>query len=855
MNGASLAELIARALWLVELPLVDERTAGAGPVSALRIRLAAMADMDDAVCRRIVERCFQPEPDLLANAAILSLHSCELHQGLPRFKADERLRALARLIDPDALVCLDARLRLADNDRYDWPSVPMGNGDNAAALLRQGSMDSHIHLGGVLPPLYYWVAAMSGQIPLEQIRLYPTDLKPGAEAREVWQKAMARALFLRLRLAAAMQAVFLRRGKRVFAHLPPLAWPDPVGKPGRGITLRWPDLLAMGQAPNWATIRDLALDLSRSQRFTLSAKQRAGFLVDPLRFDSGTGAERRHYAAGERCLLVHAARFLREGEEPNQRRCVAHDLLAYLRIRNAFHQKLAHDHGVDGLLSFDDSFSRRKFCSPKQRGLKPGQEAEALHPASRPRNRRRIRLLRLSVQMEQQRMATALDEQLSAAFADPAPHAVQPHAPLPVRRIEMRVTLPTGKPMLHVLRAWLNGIDAHIRPDPSQPFCRNSQVGLVFHFLKLADKEAQKEARRDRCQFQAEDHATRLCHLLAAYPQLRRYIVGIDAAGNERVAAPRQFASAYRLLRDCQAQLRNRQGEPGVQLGWTFHAGEDADDMLTALRHIDESVRLLLPPSGGGRLGHALLLGEPPREYYRDGRRETELALGTHLLDLVWAQGILAQHASPAHIPWLRERIVQYLGKQPANFAIDECYRRMWLDGATPGQGGHPRPAKTSGAGAVISESLLLKELGLEKKPQTPVCLAADEQWLDMLAEVQDLLRRELARRAIAVEANPTSNLIVGGYSRYRDLPYRILVEAGLPVSLNSDDPGLFISSLPGEFSAMYQALLVDMQHRQALRWLQERLDDGLQSSFLGLQVPVGQYLGQNGINAALRYR
>lgn len=842
----TLTEIIARALWLVDLPLVDERTAAAEPTTAIYIRLTDMADMDDAMCRRVVERCFKPEPPALAdNLAILTRHCFELQQGLPHFKADEPLRRLSRLIDPDALVCLDARLRLPEDDRYNWPGVPMGDGGKIAALLRFGSVESHIHLGGALPPLYYWVTAMSGQVPLEQFRLYPTNRKPGNAAAEIWRNAIHQALFLRLRLAARVQTEFCRRGVPVFAHLPTPRLPGERDSRTPGLRTRcscsqtteshWGELVGRSRLPTWSTLRDLALNLSRPQRFAVPASQRCCALVDPLRFDFDQ--ERHcHYAEGERRLLVFAARLLRDAETASLRTAVAQDLLAYLRIRNAFHQKLAHDHGADGLLSFEDSFSRRKFCTSKKRGAR--HQAQSGPAQEERRSRRRKRLLRLNALLEQNRMTTALDEQLHAAFYDSDiddDPLTQPTA-LPVRRLEMRVSLPVGKTMLPTLRAWLNGIAAHVTPVPEQPWHRNSQVGLVFHFLKLADEQA----GQDKCRRKAEDHAMRLCHLLCSYPGLRRFIVGIDAAGNERFAAPRQFAAAYRCLQQCHEQLRRKPGEPRLRLGWTFHAGEDADDMLTALRHIDECVRLLLPSASGGRLGHALLLGEPPREFYRNGRRAPEVSLGAHLLDLVWAQGKLAQHGSPAHIAWLRESIARYLGRQPAWVAIDACHQRMgWVD-----------PCK-----GCTSESELLRELGLNKAAQTPLRLEIDEPWMDMVEEVQRLLRRELVQQCIAIEANPTSNLIVGGYSRYRDLPYRILVEDGLPLSINTDDPGLFISSLPTEFAAVYEALLAGMKHREALRWLQDRVDDAVNGSFLGLQVPVGQALTPGAINQALRYQ
>jgi hypothetical protein len=49
------------------------------------------------------------------------------------------------------------------------------------------------------------------------------------------------------------------------------------------------------------------------------------------------------------------------------------------------------------------------------------------------------------------------------------------------------------------------------------------------------------------------------------------------------------------------------------------------------------------------------------------------------------------------------------------------------------------------------------------------------------------------------------------------------------------------MTSLPGEFQAMYDALAGEMSHRAILAWLNDRCFDARQSSFLSAQTPVGE--------------
>jgi adenosine deaminase len=64
-------------------------------------------------------------------------------------------------------------------------------------------------------------------------------------------------------------------------------------------------------------------------------------------------------------------------------------------------------------------------------------------------------------------------------------------------------------------------------------------------------------------------------------------------------------------------------------------------------------------------------------------------------------------------------------------------------------------------------------------------------------------LVEELARRAVPCEVCPTSNLRLGVYPTMADHPFDRLRRAGVPVSVNSDDPPFFNTTLTGEYVAL----------------------------------------------------
>jgi adenosine deaminase len=68
-------------------------------------------------------------------------------------------------------------------------------------------------------------------------------------------------------------------------------------------------------------------------------------------------------------------------------------------------------------------------------------------------------------------------------------------------------------------------------------------------------------------------------------------------------------------------------------------------------------------------------------------------------------------------------------------------------------------------------------------------------------------LVRELAERGIVLEACPTSNVATGVFPSYEQLPLRSLYEAGVKLTLGSDDPPYFGGSIGGEYALARERL------------------------------------------------
>jgi adenosine deaminase len=69
------------------------------------------------------------------------------------------------------------------------------------------------------------------------------------------------------------------------------------------------------------------------------------------------------------------------------------------------------------------------------------------------------------------------------------------------------------------------------------------------------------------------------------------------------------------------------------------------------------------------------------------------------------------------------------------------------------------------------------------------------------IRSVEDpVLVRHLADRRIPLEVCITSNVMTGVVTALREHPVRRLYDAGVPITLNTDDPGFFRTTLCAEY-------------------------------------------------------
>lgn len=306
-------------------------------------------------------------------------------------------------------------------------------------------------------------------------------------------------------------------------------------------------------------------------------------------------------------------------------------------------------------------------------------------------------------------------------------------------------------------------------------------------------------------------------------------ITGIDVAGSELNCRPEVFAPMFRWAK---AQ--------GMGNNMTFHAGEDFYDIIDGLRTIFETV-VFMDFEAGCRIGHALALGKDPQEYYHK-RHFNVIAPAQIILDnLIWMKFYALENNLV-----LSSETAYYIEKEVYNLTnfigYPECremdywrsmlmrgfdwdlFSRIWSDSSsqksfaiTRDNTIKPRFWETERLRLTNSAKELYKSYETDckifKTGGKPISLKLPYSFVDDVGKIQECLMADLKRRGIIIEANPSSNLRIGGFAKYEDLPLFRMFKIDIPaeermlVSVNTDDRGIFATSLANEYSLVAASL------------------------------------------------
>lgn len=391
----------------------------------------------------------------------------------------------------------------------------------------------------------------------------------------------------------------------------------------------------------------------------------------------------------------------------------------------------------------------------------------------------------------------------------------------------------------------------------------NEPCFYVLHFIKVRE-DLNRPCRIGVCAPRNADvrrtvrrQAKAIASALARSTTFCSRIRGIDAANVEIGCRPETFATEFRFLRQFipaqpyRGDWHDRTLSPDIHV--TYHAGEDFLDLVDGLRAIDEAVRFLALQRGD-RIGHGLALGVEPAIHYRFKGRNIVLPKQVRLDDLVWVLyrgselGLALDSSCRWKLQTEAERLLMdiygaWMRQVGYSYTLWEYYQMWQLRGDAPELYSYTGFRAPSRVYADPCERFCLQEReGLSvyrsqrpiarlyysyhyddaiKKKGAQVVSTQVEGWYEAIVkELQLRLQRELSGKGIGIECNPSSNYLIGTFGRYEDHPIfrfnRAYLDADngigdgapqLSVSINTDDQGVFDTSLENEYALLADAL------------------------------------------------
>lgn len=371
---------------------------------------------------------------------------------------------------------------------------------------------------------------------------------------------------------------------------------------------------------------------------------------------------------------------------------------------------------------------------------------------------------------------------------------------------------------------------------------------FVFHFVKEPDREltsGKRQCRSYKKRVEIRKKAIAIENFRQKYPEQARLVYGIDACSPEIGCRPEVFAQAFTYLRGIQ-EGAYRHGDKVPRLGISYHVGEDFLDIVDGLRAIDEAIHFLHMDSGD-RLGHALALGVDPAEWYEFKGRRVLMTKQDHLDNIVWIYMKIRKyhiHHSESMLQELNRDFThcfqEIYGMKPL-CDINIYYDAWKLRGDAPevyledkGKFNiatewdyfsqnecYPENKKIRSQDACREIYFMYHyDTGVKKRGAEVVECKVGKEYMGVIGQIQRALQKEVAKFGISIEANPSSNYMIGTFDRYEQHPIKNFYNKGLAVkceeimenpqidvTINTDDQAIFSTCLENEFAYIALAM------------------------------------------------
>lgn len=334
------------------------------------------------------------------------------------------------------------------------------------------------------------------------------------------------------------------------------------------------------------------------------------------------------------------------------------------------------------------------------------------------------------------------------------------------------------------------------------------------------------------------------------------------------------------------------------RIGRTYHVGEDFTDLLDGIRAVDE-VLYFLEFKNGDRLGHALALGYDCKSWYATKKNTVTLSKQDLLDNLCWVREKLNLYNIDISVSLSKQIDVKTI--ELIKELYSDCFKSYKVKDENKDKyqmeienyislysksiklrGDNPECYKYGELNRNLMKNYIWdtynfkEDAELDKIRENPlVCdlysfyhyntntveegnkkesYTYTDEFITAISQIQKEMQKEIARKRIAIECNPTSNYFIGNVDKYENHPivnfnnrtltndYEALKNnPQINVSINTDDLGVFNTSLKNEYALIALGLIKakDAYGNKLFDddciydWLNEIRKNGISQSFM----------------------
>lgn len=422
----------------------------------------------------------------------------------------------------------------------------------------------------------------------------------------------------------------------------------------------------------------------------------------------------------------------------------------------------------------------------------------------------------------------------------------------------------------NLLHKWFN-INDSLEDYDERKVMSNKDWLLIFHFLKRKNKHKSSHIRDYDVRKKNKTESLNLAdvsNLLDA----ENLDAAMDAASSEFNCRPEAYGQAFRFLRH-------------YGFDATFHAGEDFYDLADGLRAIEEAITFLKLKSSD-RIGHALALGIDAEKYYQKRHNTTALPIQWMLDNVVWLIMKSKQYgiSMDSKTEWFLIDTYKHLADEIGYSVysdtngiiipdISDYWDSMILRGDDPEMyhsTGETKdvfyPSPETWEYYSLLDSEYAKFVRKTNRRAVKLFLAYHDPkhirikgekvkafvlplgYVRLIADVQNAMIKDIAKKQLCIECCPSSNVRIGRLDRFENHPiFRFSPiqpsesKYNLSVTVNTDDLGVFSTSLPNEYSLLALAAMKMTDHignhiyssKEVYDWIGNLIDNGRKFTFI----------------------